>query len=92
MKNFAKKCEFCGKPNNRNTKYCTRKCKIQALHLKQEENSQRCWTCANATGGCSWSHCLVPVDGWKAEPVIVKDSEGDIYTYNILSCPKYIRG
>lgn len=56
------------------------------------KNDTLCWSCQNATGGCSWSKKLKPVRGWKAEKIKVK---GDFYTskivdsYIVKSCPKF---
>ena len=32
-----------------------------------KEKYNRCWTCKNAFGGCSWSREFLPVYGWDAE-------------------------
>lgn len=91
----VKKCEYCGKafPTiSGSSKFCCRTCKTAFRKAKQDEESQLCWLCKNATGNCSWSKSLKPVDGWGATPVVTKDKEGSIRTYDIKSCPKFIRG
>lgn len=42
-----------------------------------------CWKCSKATGGCSWSKCLLPVDGWEAEATTVDG----LPTHKVVSCP-----
>lgn len=86
------RCEICGKifySKSILKKYCSRECRLTASKIRQKANEQLCWSCENACGGCSWSSCLKPVKGWEATPVVVKDSEGDIYTYKITGCPQY---
>lgn len=80
-------CQICKKSTNK--KYCSKKCKNIAARLRQRENEQMCWRCKKATGACSWSKELKPVDGWVAEPIMLKDDEGIIRTYNIILCPEY---
>ncbi len=49
-----------------------------------------CWGCKKALGGCSWSKRKgKPVEGWDAEPTIVKDEMGDFESYLVKSCPEY---
>ena len=53
-----------------------------------------CWSCANATGGCSWSDHWehTPVKGWVAQKSDIKYSQNEIVeSYIVLSCPKYIQ-
>lgn len=50
------------------------------------KSRQPCWTCARATGFCSWSHAHRPVKGWTAEKVSVDGRE----TYRITACPLYV--
>lgn len=53
------------------------------------KNEQLCWTCQNATGNCSWSACLKPVDGWVVK---ISGRESVLGTpYKIISCPQYIQ-
>ena len=40
-----------------------------------------CWKCKKATGFCSWSHNLTPVEGWKAK-------KGK-YGYIVKKCPQF---
>ena len=86
------KCDVCGKgfyTKSRGKKYCSVECRAIAKRIKQRENEQLCWSCQNACGGCSWSKNLIPVVGWNATPILVKDEEGDIRTYKIVKCPQY---
>ena len=59
-----------------------------------KRNTTICWTCQNATGGCSWSRALKPVKGWKADKLRVKKND---YTdevidgYVVIECPEYIK-
>lgn len=49
-----------------------------------------CWKCKNATGFCPWSQNFEPVEGWKAEATIIKESQCvEIESYNILECPLF---
>ena len=89
---MLKSCEVCGKviyARSKCRKYCSQKCKHEALQTKREGDGQICWNCKNACGGCSWSAEFEPVEGWNASPAIVKDSLGDIYTYEIKECPQF---
>ncbi len=54
------------------------------------KDTQLCWECKRATGGCRWSADLKPVKGWDAEKVIIKDFEGDIESYKVKACPLFI--
>lgn len=89
-------CVNCGKSfatKSKMRKYCSKKCKIEAIKRKREENDQICYTCKNATGGCLWSKYFLPIKGWDADPTIIKDSEiGEIPSFKIKSCPNYIFG
>lgn len=46
---------------------------------------QLCWTCQNATGGCSWSKNFAPIEGWDAVSTTVDGED----TYFIKNCPQY---
>lgn len=51
---------------------------------------QLCWRCVKATGGCSWSARLEPVEGWKAKKVkrmgyYCEANEG----WEITACPQF---
>ena len=92
---YPKICECCGKKfltKYKLKKYCTNVCAKEMAQRKRDENGQPCWRCKNACGGCNWSQCLKPVDGWVAIPVTTKDPEGGIRTYDIKTCPKFIKG
>jgi predicted nucleic acid-binding Zn ribbon protein len=60
-----------------------------------ERKTTICWSCQNATGGCSWSRCLKPVKRWKAEKLKLKVSnkyDGKYVTsYVVFECPEYIK-
>lgn len=91
----AKICKYCGKQfliKSGDRDYCSKVCKFLGVAEEKTKSGQPCWSCQNACGNCSWSKNLKPVEGWDAEPVIIKDSEGDIRSYKIKKCPKYILG
>ncbi len=54
------------------------------------KDTQLCWKCKRATGGCGWSRSGKPIKGWDAEKVTLKDLEGDIRTYKIKKCPLFL--
>lgn len=59
-----------------------------------EKKATLCWSCANATGNCSWSQWKYPrpVKGWVAEKTIIKCSMKDeISSYCVIECPQFIR-
>ena len=87
-------CECCGKKFvcKHKRKHCSKECVKISRKRKEEEKWQLCCTCKNAYWKCSWSKNFTPVDGWIAEPTIVKDSMGDFTSYKIKECPEYIRG
>lgn len=92
---YSKICECCGKrflTKSNLKKYCSKSCARKMIRIRRDENGQLCWKCKNACGGCSWSKQLEPVDGWTAEPTIIKDSMGDFLSYEIKKCPEFIRG
>lgn len=92
---YAKVCGCCGKifPSKSNLKkYCSQKCRREAVKKRREEDSQPCYLCEKACGGCSWSKHFIPVKGWDATPTIIRDSKGDIHSYKIRKCPHFIRG
>lgn len=92
---YVKFCECCGKKivtKSKLKKYCSRACMQIMAKKREEENGQLCYICKNACGGCSWSIDFKPVNGWDAEPTIIRDSEGDIHSYKINNCPEFIRG
>lgn len=55
-----------------------------------------CWSCQNATGGCSWTEYgrFEPVDGWDATPTLIRSKNEDtlhvIPSYLVNDCPEYI--
>lgn len=60
---------------------------------------QKCWTCANACGGCSWTEFdpetgkvkFIPIPGWDAEPTSRSvNGETTMESYAIHDCPQYI--
>lgn len=55
---------------------------------------QLCWSCKKACGGCgcSWADKLKPVEGWTAEPAIIRGNGTVIDTYSITDCPLYEKG
>jgi len=53
-----------------------------------------CWDCARAAGArmCSWSAELKPVEGWEAEPAVVRIADGnDEPTWAVKRCPQFTR-
>lgn len=86
-------CQYCGKSFAAKTKrkYCSQKC---ALMVKPPNTKDTlCWDCEKATGGCSWSDKLIPVEGWDAIPtkikmVIYKETD----SYKVLNCPLFKKG
>ena len=88
-------CKVCGKyffTKSINKTFCSDECRQAEIQRKKDENSQLCWCCKNACGRCSWSQSFVPVEGWDAELVVIKDIEGDIDSYKIKKCPEFIKG
>lgn len=60
---------------------------------------QKCWTCANAYGGCSWTALdkktnkvkFEPVPGWDAKPTRRRLCGKTIMeSYDIHDCPQYV--
>lgn len=68
-----------------------------------------CWTCVNAVPrrervgkrgygeyitGCNWSINLKPVEGWKAEPTMLRNActnEHNVPSFNVIECPMYVK-
>lgn len=50
-----------------------------------------CWDCAKATGGCSWSDELKPVDGWTAAPCQASQRFKPYDSYVVIRCPMFDR-
>lgn len=91
---YVKICECCGEKflsRSNLKKYCSKNCAREMSYRRLEEDKQLCWRCKKACGGCNWSKYLKPVDGWTAEPTIIKDSMGDIPSYMIKKCPEFIK-
>ena len=57
-------------------------------------NTQLCWKCDKATGGCSWAHNGTPVKGWTAKPTVIRDDtdiNGSIIkSFRIIKCPLFV--
>ena len=89
-------CEQCGKvffAKAKKRKFCSKSCKLDALHERKDKDDQLCYLCKYATGGCLWSDYFLPVKGWDAESTIIKDGElGGIPSFKIKHCPQYIYG
>lgn len=54
----------------------------------------KCWNCKNATGRCSWSKSLKPVEGWNAIPTKIynglQNEEPYHYdSYIVKKCPLF---
>ena len=92
---YVKICECCGKrflSKSNSKKHCSKECSKEAIKRRRDEDGQICYICKNACGGCSWSANFIPIEGWDAQPTIIKDSEGDFASYEIKGCPEFIRG
>lgn len=56
-----------------------------------------CWSCANATGGCSWTArdpepdkiMFKPVEGWEARESTFKGYRYECGSYHVMKCPQY---
>ena len=58
----------------------------------------KCWDCARATGGCSWSDFFKPVSGWIAIPTKINshkkqfDEKAKVnQSYIVIECPEFLR-
>lgn len=52
-----------------------------------------CWSCANATGFCSWSHDFTPVPGWTAQDTTLHHAtDRSSKSYHVISCPEFVKG
>ena len=92
---YERVCECCGKvflSKSNLKKCCSKECAKEMAKKRQQEKGQLCCICKNACGNCSWSADFIPVEGWDAQPTIIKDSEGDFSSYEIKRCPEFIRG
>ena len=84
-----KKCKVCGVSfiGAKGRLYCSNRCSQIGMQHTFKYSKQLCWTCQRATGFCSWSAFLKPVEGWDAEKVQYNE---DDFTYKIKSCPLYL--
>ena len=65
--------------------------------VKQVYRLTLCWSCANATGGCSWTArdpetgaiTFKPVEGWKARKTTLKGYRHENTSYHVIKCPEY---
>ena len=53
-----------------------------------------CWKCKHASGNkaCKWATRARPIEGWTADPSIIKYYWGNVNSFNITDCPKYEEG
>lgn len=62
---------------------------------RQVHSESLCWTCKNASCGCSWSREFKPVKGWKAIATIINSTckGGKVSTpsYCVIECPEFIK-
>lgn len=70
-------------------------------NANQRSNSNICFTCANAYGGCEWTAVdretdkirFEPVPGWTAEKTLLNMSNYKqrriVESYHIIDCPKH---
>ena len=93
---YGRICKYCGKKfytKSLNRQFCSKACRMDAKDEERyKEDDQPCWICKKACGTCTWSAAFIPVNGWEATPVTVKDKEGDIRSYKISKCPEFIFG
>ena len=100
------KCKYCEKlftTTKAAQKFCSEMCRykykqnerIEEAKKKRRGRETLCWDCQKATGGCSWSRNLTPVEGWEAKQIKVK---GNFYTnevldsYVVTNCPEFKEG
>ena len=61
-----------------------------------ERSDTLCWECKKATGYCSWSHCLEPVEGWTAIKANSPRYNGEKLrnkpSYIVIDCPEFEEG
>ena len=96
-KTIARRCERCGKiffTSDVRRKYCGKMCRSEAKQDKYELKGQPCWKCSKYCKGCSWSEGFIPVDGWIAQPTLIKNKKGEIEnrSYDIIFCPQFQEG
>ena len=90
----SRTCECCGRvffSKSKLRKYCSKVCAKDMAQRKRDEYGQLCWTCRKACGGCDWTRCFKPVEGWNAKQTVIKNSNGDIQSYRIKECPEFIK-
>lgn len=86
IKTYERVCPTCGKEFKtirKTQKFCSKSCVNRARW-------SICCTCKNSTGLCSWSHNFIPVKGWEAEQTTIHNLNGDIVSYKVFKCPKYL--
>ena len=92
---YLRICKHCGKifySKSKNARYCSKDCSYLENKERWMEPEQLCWTCKKACKKCSWSKDFIPIKGWDAKVILVKDREGSFYSYQIKGCPEYIKG
>lgn len=101
---MIRRCKICDKEFSAYgaQKYCSRGCAISAAFNKRQRiavssKDTICWVCKNATGNCSWSRSLKPVEGWKAKKtkILIRRVIGKVEyedSYIVKTCPQYQEG
>lgn len=53
-----------------------------------------CWQCKHASGSqaCKWATKARPIEGWTADPSIIKYYWGNVNSFNVEECPQYEEG
>lgn len=53
-----------------------------------------CWKCKHASGSqaCKWATKATPIEGWNADPSIIKYYWGNVNSFQVTDCPKYEEG
>ena len=73
-----------------------REAAIKAGKIKERVSykDSLCWFCKNSViDGCSWSREFVPVNGWDATETSKKSYSSSMSkSYNVTSCPEFVRG
>ena len=62
--------------------------KVDTINQAKMMDKSICNGCARASGFCSWSATLTPVEGWDADDSF--DPDGNWYSYCVKDCPKFI--
>ena len=92
---FVKICKHCDRTfvsKGSQRIYCSYGCRASAESERLRKGEQLCWTCGKACGKCLWSAFALPIYGWDAKAIIVRDVAGDMNSYRIKKCPLYIKG